>query len=232
MRCAANAGQGRAGRSLANPPSLSWRPQTPAYRHHPAGGIAPPRATWSLSPTARGLGAQPIFAPLHITIVYHSTPGSHLRLATTARIQPERAPRCLNKRPHENRRTSTAALGEGCLASAGAWATTSRAGPCAPAATRRTATRSHRRAPRTKLVRHMVISPLSRLLDDTLSRGGPAERQVNSRRPESWPPAAAAIRSACLWFSTSTSCTASAQSGRAGRTRARRFGRPSSSPRC
>ena len=84
MHCPANAGQGRAGRSLANPPSLSCRPQTPAYRHHPAGGIAPPRATWSLSPTARGLGAQPIFAPLHITIVYHSTPGSHLRLATTA----------------------------------------------------------------------------------------------------------------------------------------------------
>jgi hypothetical protein len=48
-----------------------------------------------------------MFAPLHITIVYHSTPGSHLRLATTARIRPERAPRCLNKRPRENRRTST-----------------------------------------------------------------------------------------------------------------------------
>src|SRR5262249_3292452 len=112
-------------------------------------------------------------------------------------------------------RVNSAALGEGCLASAGAWARTSRAGPCAPAATTRTATRSNRRAPRTKLVRDMVISPLSRLLDDTLSRGGRAERQVNSRRPESWPPAAAAIPSACLWFSTSNSRTASAQSGRA-----------------
>src|SRR6516225_339206 len=62
-------------------------------------------------------------------------------------------------------RVSSAALGEGCLASAGAWARTSRAGPCAPAATARTAPRSNRRAPRTKLVRDMVISPLSRVFD-------------------------------------------------------------------
>src|SRR5262249_24526463 len=74
-------------------------------------------------------------------------------------------------------RVSSAALGEGCLASAGAWARTSRAGPCAPAATTRTATRSNRRAPRTKLVRDMVISLLSR--DETA-----ANLSFLSTRPE------------------------------------------------
>src|SRR5262249_577820 len=56
---------------------------------------------------------------------------------------------------------NTAALGAGCLASAGAWARTSGTGPCSPAATTRTPTQSHRRVPRTKLVNDMILSPLS-----------------------------------------------------------------------
>src|SRR5262249_22756231 len=76
-----------------------------------------------------------------------------------------------------------AALGEGCLASAGAWARTPRAGPYSPAATARTPTQSHRRALRTKLVNDMVLSPLSWALDRRMGGCPPGEILVEDRAP-------------------------------------------------
>src|SRR5262249_12635802 len=78
---------------------------------------------------------------------------------------------------------NSAALGEGCLASAGAWARTSRAGPYSPAATARTPTQSHRRALRTKLVNDMVLSPLSWALDRWMGGCPPGDILVEDRAP-------------------------------------------------
>src|SRR5262249_32724104 len=78
---------------------------------------------------------------------------------------------------------NSAGLGEGCLASAGAWARTSRAGPYTPAATARTPTQSHRRALRTKLVNDMGLSPLSWALDRRMGGCPPGEIVVEDRAP-------------------------------------------------
>src|SRR5262249_33723176 len=80
---------------------------------------------------------------------------------------------------------NSAALGAGCLASAGAWARTSRAGPYTPAATARTPTQSHRRALRTKWVYDMVLSPLSWAwaLDRRMGGCPPGEMLVEDRAP-------------------------------------------------